>query len=821
MTQPEIHLGARLPIKPPIPLVPINVRPPSDVKPFPGLRPFQEHEEHLFFGREKQADALLDRLAATRFLAVVGTSGSGKSSLVNCGLRPALHRGMMASAGTQWRVVQFRPGNRPITAMALALAEKGVLYDEAPPGPFTLAEVIESTLRLSKLGLMDVVGGANLPDAMNLLVVVDQFEELFRFQETSGARPNLAAEAGDEATAFVNLLLEPRQHPSIRIYVVLTMRSDFLGECAQFYGLPEVINHGQYLVPRMSREERRRAIAGPAAVGGADIDPVLLTRLVNDVGSNPDQLSILQHALNRTWARWRKDGGKGPITLTHYQDVGTMARALDQDAEEAYAELATPAERKICEKLFKALTDKASDARGVRRPTSVDLLCHLTGATVDDLTKVIDVFRQPNRSFLMPPYPEPLMAEMIIDISHESLMRVWDRLRIWTDEEARSAATYRRLSETTALQAAGASNLLHGRDLASALAWREETKPDVWWADRYAPGFRAAMDFLQKSAAAEEEEIKSAAQEELKKARLQAQYERNISILFSAVIVMLLVAYGFYRRSVTEQEKRVALEETRVALQRAEDAKIGERLAKEISLQDYSLEATTMTADAQKLQKRFEALKQISAITATQPEQERSDVSVKYFRKPTDSQKLASALKDLGFKVTEETAENPRETNCIWYGSKVKEDDVKLVAYAIIRAGVDLQAIQPHANANYEPNSISVGHGPKYEDETPFTTDDVKNTPLQKLKRKEIEARKFVVGKVSAIDLNRKTGVIAAEGEKPISFRFTPNEPPPKIGDQVTFTLYYGPHQNYAEGVAIGTPATTSTASQTTTQTPP
>src|SRR5689334_24023766 len=96
--------------------------------PFPGLRPFRDDEEHLFFGRESQVDAMVDKLAATHFLAVVGSSGSGKSSLVNCGLRPALHRGLMASAGTAWQMAQFRPGIDPIGAMARALAHEGAVF---------------------------------------------------------------------------------------------------------------------------------------------------------------------------------------------------------------------------------------------------------------------------------------------------------------------------------------------------------------------------------------------------------------------------------------------------------------------------------------------------------------------------------------------------------------------------------------------------------------------------------------------------------------------------------------------------------------------
>src|SRR6516225_10612631 len=114
--------------------------------PFPGLRPFREYEEHLFFGRENQVDMMIDKLARTRFLAVVGTSGSGKSSLVNCGLRPALHRGLMAGAGTSWRMAQFRPGSNPLRAMARALAKDGVLFKGFESG-LPLDDMIEATLR--------------------------------------------------------------------------------------------------------------------------------------------------------------------------------------------------------------------------------------------------------------------------------------------------------------------------------------------------------------------------------------------------------------------------------------------------------------------------------------------------------------------------------------------------------------------------------------------------------------------------------------------------------------------------------------------------
>ena len=298
--------------------------------PFPGLRPFDFDENHLFFGRDGQTDELLRRLRQQRFLAVVGTSGSGKSSLVRAGLLPDVYGGFMVEAGSNWRVALFKPGNDPIGNLAAALSEPEAL---GPPVDDAVGRhIVEMTLRRSALGLGEVVREARMEG--NLLIVVDQFEEVFRFK-----RASTAEHPEDEAAAFVKLLLEGAQQSDMPIYVALTMRSDYLGDCAQFFGLPEAINEGLYLIPRMTRDQHREAITGPVAVGGGEIAPRLVNRLLNDVGDNPDQLPILQHALMRTWDCWRKQGRSGPIDLAHYEQIGTIAGALSQQADEAYNEL--------------------------------------------------------------------------------------------------------------------------------------------------------------------------------------------------------------------------------------------------------------------------------------------------------------------------------------------------------------------------------------------------------------------------------------------------------------------------------------------------
>jgi len=150
--------------------------------PFPGLRAFEEEEDILFFGREKQVDELLKKLRTQRFLTVIGSSGSGKSSLVKSGLIPSLHSGFMSGAGSNWKICSLRPGVNPIGNLAQALSQNGILYNhESDDNEQMYSSIIESVLRRSNFGLIDAFTQAGIDPKINLLILVDQFEELFRF----------------------------------------------------------------------------------------------------------------------------------------------------------------------------------------------------------------------------------------------------------------------------------------------------------------------------------------------------------------------------------------------------------------------------------------------------------------------------------------------------------------------------------------------------------------------------------------------------------------------------------------------------------------
>ena len=556
--------------------------------PFPGLRPFRTDEEYLFFGRDEQCEDLLRLLRKRRFIGVLGSSGTGKSSLVRAGLLPALYRGGLNDAGSHWSVALCRPGGNPARNLAQALVDSELwdhLDDDHPiPEPIE----IETVLQRSGMGIGEVTKMAQMPDGENLLVVIDQFEELFRFHQRSSS-----LEDRERAEAFVSLLLEAARDDRYAIHVVLTMRSGFFGDCASFTGLSEVINRGAYLIPRLDRDQLKQAIEGPISVGGATITPRLTQRLLNDVGGSPDELPVLQHALMRSWDEWKADTSVGaPIDLHHYEKIGGMGEALARHADEVYQRF-DEQDQRVARRLFKALTQKTADNRGIRRPMSLERLVGIISAPEEAVVRVVDAFRAPGVSFLMPSPHHRMRPDSIVDISHESLMRVWTRLGAWVDEEMQSARIYQRLAETAALWEERQADLYHDPDLHIARAWNEESNPNALWADQYGGGFGRAMRFLSESQRKKEESERSAErarQEQLAAANAlaaersrSARRSRRFSLLLAlfSVACVLLAAAAYFSMRFAVQQARAAQK----AQKSAEEAR--QAVAVSFSQSDY------------------------------------------------------------------------------------------------------------------------------------------------------------------------------------------------------------------------------------------
>jgi len=529
--------------------------------PFPGIRSYEIQEDALFFGRELQVKELIEKLSATRFLAIVGSSGCGKSSLIRAGLIPSLNKKNDGKFQGRWEATIFKPGDDPLGNLARAF------FEDPEEVENTMAAFRRGSLRLS-----DLIKHPGEPPVSNHLIVIDQFEELFRYKRTQAGAPGTT-----DAALFVELFLNVIKQTENPVYIVLSMRTDFLDDCTEFRDLSEMINQGYYLVPRMNPGERRRAITGPIHAMGNEISDALVECLLSDVGDDPDHLPIMQHALMRTWDYWTLNKiGDQPIGLEHYRAIGGMSEALSVHLEEIYEALKDHRSKYYAEKLFKSLTDVSKESRGTRRPTPLSELCTLTEAREDEIIKVINSFREPGRAFLMPSAQAPLNSNSIIDISHESIMRVWVRLRKWVEEESRSAQLYLRLSKTAELYQMGKSGLWVNPELQLALQWKEQTKPNATWALRYDPAYERAMGFLEYSKKQHELELakkENQQKKNLKRARSFAiilGIASVISILFLIVSLNLRFKAEASRKEATEKEKLAIFERKRMEEQRKE-----------------------------------------------------------------------------------------------------------------------------------------------------------------------------------------------------------------------------------------------------------
>lgn len=533
--------------------------------PFPGLRPFHPKEAHLFFGRDGQSEEILANLSANRFAAILGASGSGKSSLIYCGLLPILYGGFLHNGRSRWRIAISRPGAGPIANLAQSLAETFAEKSKDDSEVEADGLINQAVLRRSADGIANVLNQYGITSDENVLILVDQFEELFRYQY-SGKE----SDALDKVEHFINLLVNVVKQKEVPVYVVITMRSDFIGDCSPFQQFTRLINDSHYLIPRMTREDFRKAITGPVAVGGGKISDQLVQLLLNEMGNNPDHLPILQHALMRTWDFWINHSDTSqPMSIVEYEAIGRLERALSNHANEAFDEL-TLEQKRICEVIFKSLTEKGADNRGIRRPTSVVDLAAIAETTADEVIKVVEIFRMRGRTFLTPSPAVELSDNILVDISHESLMRVWDKLKVWVDDESAAVKMYLRLAESADMYSEGKTSLWGPPDLQLAINWREKQTPTLAWAVRYHPAFERTMVYLKTS---EEEYIA----EEENKIRLQKRAIRRSRIvaLILGTAGMISIGLGILaliQRQDALNASKKALEQEQLAVKEKEEA---------------------------------------------------------------------------------------------------------------------------------------------------------------------------------------------------------------------------------------------------------
>lgn len=423
----------------------------DDVCPYRGLRAFDEEHAEFFFGREGDVQRIVEKLKSTRFLSIVGASGSGKSSLVRAGLIPALRKGALPGSDA-WPVRVFTPGALPLTSMAANIAR-------SCPQSSAVKMLDELGADERALHLATSVSLTARPQSERVVWVVDQFEEVF----------TLCRDEAERAKFIANLLYAATV-PGGRSAVVLTLRADFYQKCAAYPELSAQVSAQQFLVSLMSAEGLRQAIGEPAWRVGLELEQGLVETILDDVESQPGALPLLEHALLELWERRR---GR-MLTLEAYRETGGVGGAIAKRAD-AIFEAFDDERQTIARSIMLRLTQPGEGTEDTRRRATMSELI----TRPDEAEKVRHVITALADARLLTTDSGAHEGSEVVDVSHEALIRGWPRLRRWVEEDREGLRAHRRLTDAAQdWQRSGRDDglLLRGARLAQMTEWHERNR---------------------------------------------------------------------------------------------------------------------------------------------------------------------------------------------------------------------------------------------------------------------------------------------------------------------------------------------------------
>ena len=424
--------------------------------PYPGLAAFGTDDSENFYGRELTVKRLVKTVCQQPIVLLTGASGSGKSSVVQAGLLPALVR-QMEESQTYWSVVTFRPGWNPLIRLAQSIAPTAKAEGGAAE---IVAALLDKTISLRQV-VRQSIGLPVVEEEgikRRILLVVDQFEEIFTL-------------CGDEAVRrlFLSGLFDsiddgPEQ--TIPITVLLALRADFMGQALSYRAFSEVAQEHVIFLGAMSDEQLRRVIEEPARQSGIVYEPGLIQRILRDLDDSPGQLPLLQFALTLLWQERKANW----ITHAAYDNIEQVSGALTHYADGVYASL-TPAEQKRSRRIFLQLVHPGEGVEDTRRLALRSEIGEGDWPLIHRLASARLVVTNQDRSGLE-----------TVEVIHEALIQQWKRLREWLQEDRvfhiwqSRVWTYLRIWQRGAEDA---DALLRGSVLAEAERWLLERQDEL------------------------------------------------------------------------------------------------------------------------------------------------------------------------------------------------------------------------------------------------------------------------------------------------------------------------------------------------------
>lgn len=566
--------------------------------PYRGLFAFREEDAKFFFGREEFTEQLLELVKEQPLVAVVGSSGSGKSSVVFAGLVATLRQ------EGNWTIEDFRPGQDPFQTIAGALVP--LLYanltaQQKPQAVIQLAQTLKNGERRLYEVIQQIVTAQ--PEGTRLLLIADQFEEMFTLCDDVALRHRFL----DQLVEAVDI---QKFRDEQRFSLVLTLRADFLGQALGYRPFATALRDADVKLGPMSRQDLVRAIANPAKRLGVTFESGLVMRIVSDVGDEPGNLPLLEFALSALWAQREND------QMTHgtYVDIGGVAGALARHANEVYANL-SPAEQRLARRAFAQMVQPGEGTEDTRRVANRNELTAEEWQLVQKLANERLVVTGVNESGLE-----------TVEVVHEALIRSWELLREWMAADRSYRAWQERLrSSMSQWQSSGRDEgaLLRGTPLQQALEWASSETLILSTQEQ---------DFIKMSRTAverAEKEKEAQRQRELEQARALSESRRrqvivvrlaSVGLGLLLILALFAAAFAFWQRGLAQTSATEAETQATIAFLAQETAIANEHIA---ATRAIEAEVARATAEGERVE--AENQRTLAEAARTEAEQERAE----------------------------------------------------------------------------------------------------------------------------------------------------------------------------------------------------
>ena len=743
----------------------------------PVLHHFDDSNVELFFGRKRQVDDLLSIIQEGRFIGIVGPEGAGKTSLIKAGLIPVLENGFTGAAGREWSFCYCRPGITPIENLASALSEKHVLGDQEK-GSLEMDDEIVKLIRKDHSGILNAVSKYSISRDGNLLIIIDQFEDIFDLAEKH--KVGLAWE--QEVALFFNNIAKAITAKNASIYVLISMQADFIPLLYNFRVLHEHISKGLYSVPNFRQDDFQQIIKGSLLHTGYKIQSDALNYIEEKFNQNLRNLPMVQLLLKKIQLAYpHQDSDEiTEINLSNVKKFGELEAIVEGDLNQYFNQLSI-FDQQVIEQLFRNIT-QPGEGLSMKKPKTLKEILDVIGIEKSELIRVITDLKntQPGILDIIEPYQknvthfkEPYISDAaVINLSNNYLIRNWPNLVRWIIEEKESIDTYVRLSESAKLFQLEQTGYLRPPDLELLMAWFDKVQPKKIWADQFNSQYRMSIDYLLKSNETYLEELEQKEEERrlvLKKAR-----KRQLGLMIVVGIVSLFCAFAFFQKYKANQ----ATEAAKISAENAEISKKSAiNAATEAAKQKEKALANAKEAKANQVKADAAAIEagrsKIKAEDATKLAVLKAEEAKSNLESAIKSKKLAESETVKAQKASEE-ARVARESE-----SELKEFEVaqkKILAlsnrlnYEQFDGDVaKLEFTKEVASAYQKLDSLSrkINNGKVIPDNSLFRLLTEMEYKIVENKPKIIESNNYVVDKSSkgglrSIDAYRNTKIIAA-----------------------------------------------------------